>query len=490
MTPEERQMMPWGGFGGGPTASAFSPIALLLVLLAGILIWLLPRAKTIAPFFLASMLIPTNQIIVINGLHFSMLKILALFAMVRVAWAKVVGKEPVFSGGINGIDAAMLILTVFTAIDGVLLWRAWGEFVFQMGQIYTPFGVYFLLRFLIRDEEDVKRTLRVWAWVAVAIAAVMICEQLTGRNPVYAALGGAENVQNDLVSVFVRGNGLRSKGTFEHPLLAGTFGAISLPLFVGLWWKEKKDRMVSAMGIVSAVVIAVTAGSSTGLLGLVAGIVGLCFWVFRRQMRVIRWGIVGMLVSLHLVMNGPVWALINRMDVTGDSSADHRFGIVDNCIRHFWDWALIGTKDYGNWGWDMFDLSNQYVATADGSGLIPLIGLLAIFVYGFKYLGKTRRAAEGDTRSEWFIWAAGSALFANAVSMFGVAYWDQICVAWYATLAIISAMTLSVRAAPLAQPSLTINPSPVRYATSAIGVQRGLNRGALKRGHSDPVASP
>ena len=59
--------------------------------------------------------------------------------------------------------------------------------------------------------------------------------------------------------------------------------------------------------------------------------------------------------------------------------------LVDQCIRHFTSWALIGTKDYGNWGLDSFDLSDQYVGTADTAGLVPLILLPTIIVLGFKY---------------------------------------------------------------------------------------------------------
>ena len=40
---------------------------------------------------------------------------------------------------------------------------------------------------------------------------------------------------------------------------------------------------------------------------------------------------------LHLVMNGPVWSLIARVDLTGSSSSYHRYYLLDNCIRHFSD---------------------------------------------------------------------------------------------------------------------------------------------------------
>src|SRR5208337_3191814 len=164
----------------------------------------------------------------------------------------------------------------------------------------------------------------------------------------------------------------------------------------------------------------------------------------RKWMRPVRWGIVITLVSLHIVMKAPVWHLISRIDLTGSSSSYHRYQLINQCILHFSDWWLIGTKSYADWGWDMFDLSNQYVGTADTVGLIPLLAFLAVIVFGFKYIGRARRMAP-QRRQELFAWAIGAALFANVVAFFGIGYFDQTIVAWYALLAIIPVTAYSFR---------------------------------------------
>jgi len=189
-------------------------------------------------------------------------------------------------------------------------------------------------------------------------------------------------------------------------------------------------------------VITVACNSSTPALGYAAGLVALCLWPARRWMRAVRWGIAITLVSLHLVMKAPVWHLISRIDITGSSSSWHRYMLVDQCIRHFGDWWLLGVKDTSAWGYDMWDTANQYVSTCDNSGLLPFLLLVAILIYGFKYLGKARRAAGRDRKKALFVWALGSALFANMISFFGISYFDQTMVAWYALLAMISAATV------------------------------------------------
>jgi hypothetical protein len=451
-------------FGGGVSATIFNPWVLIVVVIAGLLLWFCPRNKAIFVFLTASILIPTDQVLVAGSLHFPVLRILILFGLARMVWATVFSNSKIFSCGMNGIDIALILLTTFTVVDGILLWKQWGEVVFQLGNLYTAFGLYFLLRFLIRSEEDVRLTIRVFAYLAAVVAVFMMYEHTTGRNPIYAMLGGGKAVIYG--SATERNDQFRATASFAHPILAGTFGAILLPLFVGLWWKYKENRKIALVGIISATVIPIAANSSTSLLGYIAGVAALCFWPFRKRMRPIRWGIVLTLVFLHLVMKSPVWSLISRIDLAGGSSSYHRYELVNQSIIHFWDWLLVGTKDYPNWGWDMWDLSNQYVSIGDLSGLIPLISFLGIIVLGFKYLGRARKASEGEKQQELFIWAIGAALFANVVAFFGITYFDQTIVAWYALLAIIGVMKGSSPAISLEE--AVVRPYPANLAAARV----------------------
>ncbi len=439
MDPQAYQSMQ---FGGGVSQSIVSPIALLIVLIAGVMICILPRRRALAAFLAAGILIPQDQVLLVGPLHFPMLRILIIFGVVRMYRSGATSKSKIFSGGMNKIDKALILLSLVTLIDGMLLWRQSGELIFQLGNIYSAFGTYFFLRFLIRDTEDVKQAIRVLACIAGIVAVIMLGEQVTGRNILYIVLGGAR--ASIFESVINREDQLRASGCFGHPILAGTFGGILIPLFIGLW-KEKKERKYAAVGIVAGTIMAFAAGSTTALSGFLGGILAFLFWPLRRSMRVVRWMVAIILVSLHIVMKAPVWHLISRIDLTGSSSGYHRYQLVDQCIRHFSDWALVGTKDFGSWGWDMWDLSNQYVATADTTGAIPFILFLAIIVLGFRYVGRMRKALTRDRKQEWFIWGLGASMFANVVAYFGIAYFDQTIIAWYALLAVISAMAVSVR---------------------------------------------
>ncbi|HEV3482459.1 MAG TPA: hypothetical protein VGR97_09040 [Candidatus Acidoferrales bacterium] len=424
-------------FGGGVSETFFNPAVAAVVILAVVLMCILPQRKVIVPFLLTSLLIPSDQILVIAGLHFPLLRILIFFGMVRIFVIKGSGKWNVFSGGFNAIDKLMILLSVTSAVAGVLLFQDSQAFIFQLGVLYTAFGSYFLLRCLIRDQEDVVRAIRVLALIVVVLGGVMAFEHLThGWNP-YALLAGAR--ASYFASDLSRDGHVRATATFGTPILAGTFGAVLLPVFIGLWMSDRRQRSAALLGILGATTMTAASHSSTPAFAYMAGIVGLCLWPIRGMMRVVRWGIVITLVSLQMVMKAPVYHLITRIHISGDSY--HRYALIHESVLHFWDWWLIGTKSTAAWGWDMWDTADQYVSTAINGGLLGLIFLIAILAYGFKYLGRARKAAP-DKKQGLFFWALGSALFATALSFLGISLWDQSVVGWYALLAFIAAVAV------------------------------------------------
>jgi len=144
-------------------------------------------------------------------------------------------------------------------------------------------------------------------------------------------------------------------------------------------------------------------------------------------------------------MHGPVWSLIEKVDFTGGSSNYHRYMLVDNCIRHFSQWWLIGYRNYGDWGFDMWDLCNQFVATAVTGGLISLILFIMIYSRSFSAIGKARKRVEGNRKEEWFLWCIGATVFANVMASFGINYMIQLLMVLFPILACVSVATSTAR---------------------------------------------
>jgi hypothetical protein len=425
-------------FGGGPDASVH-PAVLCAVLAAGALILLLPRKYIIVPLLGAALLIPFDQVILIGPLHWTMLRVIVLLGWIRVLARTLAPRQSLLRRGLNTMDKALMLWAAAAGLNIVLLWHSSAALINQLGALYNVFGIYFLLRFLIRDKEDARRVIRTLTWVGVAVAAMMLFELASGER-MYAALGSSP--RNGGEALWGRLGALRAVAGFGNPVSAGVFGATLMPLSLALWWKG--NRRTALMGLCAANVIVAASVSSTPVLACLAAILGLLLWPLRPHLRLLRWSAVISLIGLQLVMNAPVWAFIQRAGLVGGSSGYHRYILVDRFFRHFWDWWLLGARDAGEWGYLSYDIANQYVGIGESAGLVPLLLFIAAIVYAFKYLGRARQAAENSSDRR-FLWAVGCGLFAHVVAFFGLSYFDQLIVSWYALLAIISAV-----AAPLA----------------------------------------
>ena len=207
---------------------------------------------------------------------------------------------------------------------------------------------------------------------------------------------------------------------------------------------------------------------------MVAGVFGLVLWPIRRSMRAIRWAIVILIVGLAIGMNAPVWYIIAHINVIGGSGGYDRAFLLDTCAQHFKDWWLIGTNQNGNWGYDMWDQSDQFVAEAEVGGLVTLVCFIAIITKCFSRLGTMRKRVR--PKQQWLLWCLGSTMLAHIFAYFGVAYWDQTQVWWFAFLAMICAVTVlpkpgaSTKPAPATSPAVPMpDPGRNRCGTSRSG---------------------
>jgi hypothetical protein len=427
-------MNSWGARFGSAGESYVHPLVACAMVLVALLVFFLPRRKVIVPLLVAFFLVPMNQVLVLGAFHFPMLRVAIMIGWIRLGMMKLSGKRAICAGGLNKIDKVMIYLSALTALDAVLLWREMGAFINGLGLLYSVLGGYFLLRGLIQDEEDIDVMIRTFAVISVVIAIIMVIEIRTETSP-YMYLGGNNQALRE--HIMERDGRYRALASFAHPILAGTFGAILFPLFLGLWLKGK-SKATAVVGMVASTIIMFSSASSTPTLAYFGSILVFCLWPIRTKMRKLRWGIVAGLAGLQMVMKAPIWALIARVDIIGGSSGYHRYQLVDSFIWHFFDWWLIGAKDTAGWGVETYDLANQYVAVGATSGLVPFALLIALITVGFTFVGVAREGLEENKKQALFAWALGAALFANALAFFGISYTDQTSVVWYALLVMIS----------------------------------------------------
>jgi hypothetical protein len=425
-------------FGGGGNTQ-LHPIVVAAVVIGAILIWVLPRKRALVPFTALAILIPLTQQILVVGVHLQLLRLLIACVWARVGYEVYFRNKQLMANGITTLDRLFLLWTLATVATYALLWGEVGALILRLGFLYNALGTYFLYRHFCNGRRDCERLIRTFAVVCAIVAVIMIVERQMGYSPL-RSLGLATIPE-------LRHGRIRPQGPFLHPIIAGTFGAILVPMFISLWWTGR-SKAYAAVGLISGAIMIITAVASTALIGFTAGVAAVCFWPMRRHLRYVRWGVVAMLTALHMVMKAPVWALIMRIDLTGGSSKWHRFELVDNFIRRFGEWWLLGTRNSDGWGYEMWDSSNWYVETGIRGGLLSLLLFIGLIVAAFRCVGTSvRKNQPRDASVAHFSWSLGAAVFSGSVAFMGITLFDQSSIMWYALFAFVA--TLASAATPV-----------------------------------------
>jgi hypothetical protein len=253
------------------------------------------------------------------------------------------------------------------------------------------------------------------AVVVVPLAILMLVESRTGRN-LFSILGAREFTP-------IRDGKVRCQGPFAHSILAGTFGATLVPLFLALWFKGRNSKLLGIIGSAAATIVTITSTSSGPVISYLAGIVGLIMWPFRRRMRVIRWGLLFGVIVLHIIMKAPVWALIGRLSNITAGTGWHRVDLINAAIIHFDEWWLLGTKYTSHWLADtlkidpnMIDITNQFIFEGVNEGLLKMILFITIIALCFREIGRALRVMEDQYFSiRIILWSMGASVLSVTV---------------------------------------------------------------------------
>jgi hypothetical protein len=415
----------------GEIAGSINGVGLALTTVCGVALLVLPRRLAMLPVLLLVCYMTMGDRIVIAGLNFPMIRILLIFGWLRLVLRWELGK---FNWIVT--DAIIIAWAIMRTVDYSLMRDTSTAFVNRLGYAYNIVGCYFLFRCLLRNRNDVLQALRQLTILVGPLAVLMIIEKVTSRNA-FAAFGGVPLIPD------MRDGVLRCQGPFGHPILAGTFGATSLCLLTGMWWQNAQKRVLTIIGVISAIIITITAASSGPVLACAAGILALSLWPARKRMRVIRWSAVCILVVLQIVMSSPIWFVMARLTVFSGSTGWFRGFVIDKTIAHFQDWWLIGSSAAPQWHPFLMDITNQYVAEALDGGLISLILFVAIFTISFRKIGQVIRIRPTfmSLESKRFAWALGATLFAHMINFISISYFDQNFVMLYFLLAAIPAVS-------------------------------------------------
>jgi hypothetical protein len=305
----------------------------------------------------------------------------------------------------------------------------------RLGDAFDMIGGYFLIRFLVRDMDDLRQAIRGFAVLAIPVAAAFVIEYATQRNA-FAIFGGVPEF------TAVRDGRLRCQGAFAHPILAGCFWAALLPMLAMSSWDSTGRLRLSGhqgVGIVAVLcglIIVAACASSTPVLSVAAGALAMAAFPLRSVMQVVRWGALLCAVMLHFLMEAPIWHLITRVNVVGGSTGYYRYRLINAAIEHFPEWAALGGTN-ATWGAHLVDVTNYYIVQGLRGGVVQLVLFLVLIGFAFREVGICMRHAQHQRKRGDLLlgWAIGASLFVHCVSFLGVSYFGQIRIVWIFSIA-------------------------------------------------------
>jgi hypothetical protein len=407
-------------------------IAIVFLMINGGLLLTIPRQWAPLPLLIGACYMTLGQVIQFGPFNFPVLRILLAVGFVRV-----IVRSERLSGRINGLDWLMILWAAWALISSLFHGEPLATLVNRLGLVYNGCGIYFLLRIFCQSLDDALRLCRITAILLIPLSIEMLAEKLTGYN-LFSTLGGVPAAPD------LRGGKIRAQGPFSHAILAGTIGAVCLPLMIGLWQKYRKTAIA---GILACIVIAFSSSSSGPIMSALFAIGALLIWNWHQYTPLVRRLAVLGFLGLDLVMKAPAYYLIARIDLTGNSTSWHRAALIETAANHFSEWWLVGTDftrhwlNYGVvWSSNHIDITNHYLVMGVNGGLLLMLLWIAILVKGFSFVGQTlRQASPLPPESRFMMWALGASLFSHAATFISVSYFDQSFVFIYLTLAAICA---------------------------------------------------
>lgn len=413
--------------------TVINPITIIYLVIAVFLQLSIHKDKLVIPIIVSAAIIPVMQRIVIADIDFTVVRILLIATVFRI-----ILKKEFKSFRLRKIDKVVLLYSIVSSLIYIIQWRTFGALVNRFAHILETFGVYILFRMVIQDKKQIYQIMRAMAITGVILAFFMVIEQLTGRN-LFFVFGGVEEFTP------VREGKFRSQGAFSHPILAGVYGALMIPMMWGVLSSEfgKKSYWMPSMGMAAGFIIMATSNSSTPYIAFLASAFGIFVWHTRKYIPEMKVLFIIMVIALQLAMDSPIWFLMAKIDFVGGSTGYFRSFLFDQFVRRFGSWFLLGVRTTAYWGWGLQDLTNQYVLEGVRGGILSLILFISIFVMSFRSItsvSKDLRQYQIKDFPYRFLFSQGIILFATCVVFMAVSYFGNMNIFLYLVIATIACL--------------------------------------------------
>lgn len=398
-----------------------NPIFLSLVVALAIAQLLLPRRISFVP-------------LLISACHIGTIEFLGQLSLPRLLI--IVGLSRAFVSGhlrfslSNPIDRVFLVFSfIALATAGAHSQAGFNFYISNLGLILNVFGTYLYGRAYLQGTDWPRLLAIATVVVMLPLAVLLAAEKATARN-YYSVI----KITGE--GTLVRDDRIRARGPFRHPILAGTAGAVTLPLCAMLW---RHRRKLALAGIIASGAIVFSSSSSGPMATYIVTGGIIWFWKHRYRIPQVKFATVCAIIFLLIYMDRPIWYVMDKIDLVGGSTGWHRARLIDTALNHLDEWWLAGTDFTRHWmptgvSWNPnhTDITNYYLHLGVIGGIWLTLALVTIIWLSFRVLGQHMALKHRMAGEEQFpLWCVGASLFGHALSFVSISYFDQMYVLFY-----------------------------------------------------------
>lgn len=415
-------------------------ITLFVAIVSAAVLFFVPKRLVVVVFVMVACFVPADQRVLLADLDFTVLRILLVTMILRALTYNEIRRVQWTS-----LDKLLLVWVFVRAAVYILQWRTIGAVIYESGVFLDILGLYWLVRQYVSSWDDIRPIAITLAVCVLILLPLVLWESVTGMNP-FVVLGRVHTAVRDAET--------RTQGPFPHSILLGLFWATAVPLFWAMV-KGKRLAWLFWMAIAASTIITICTRSSTPILTLFIALGLMQLFKIRHYGKEMACAFGASVVALHIVMKAPVWHLFARVGVVAGSTGYHRYKLIDSAIRHFSEWAILGTRGTAHWGYGMQDVTNEYILEGVRGGVVSLILFLWILGKAIRVTWQYSLQASSPW-AKWLGWGFCISIIAHAVAFFGVSYFGQSRVLFYLTVAM-AGMVAELQAAPMPRSPVPAN---------------------------------
>ena len=415
-----------------------SPLGAIILIVLIVIVFSQPRRWALLGMMAGVLYLTQGQ-----GLELAGFNVFAMRILEVVGFTRVMSRQEFSFANLNKVDRTFLWLYGFATV--VFLLRSPDGLAYQIGVAVDAFLCYFTFRGLVSDLEDCRWFLNTLAILMIPFVVVVAIERVTQHN-LFSVMGGVP------AYTWIRDDKVRCFGSFRHPSLLGTLGAVFLPLYIALMMTPAaRKRALLGAGLCAVIVWASNSGGP--LSAAAAAIVGWAFWRFRQRMRLVRRCMLGLVIVLAIFMKAPIWYLPARLTSLTGGDGWHRSYLMDVSMQHLNLWWLCGIPIQNTSDWFPYmlgttggsDITNEYIMQGLTAGIVAIGLFIFLLAKAYAQLGeamaKVRAQADANPEAEYLLWGLGVVLTVHVVNWFGITYFDQTYAIWFMQLAMISTLS-------------------------------------------------